>query len=912
MAGTAHVFEREWFGFLDNRVLLIGRDAWRPCVVQRCANRGAISQTQRRCGHHRHDRFVLGAGQRRWGRIPSGLYVVGHDCAAGGTATFNVNGVNSAKNMTATFTKAGTYGLTVKIVDAGGLSASSAQNVTVSATLTNISVTANGQVVKPGSVLAVSGLSQAIVAQGLDQFGYALAPQPSFTWLSITVPSGASAPSLAANGGAATVTFSKAGAYGLSVQANAAGGISVTRSVSMSVAQVVSGVKNVSTAAVNVWGTSVQLALPTFVNQFGGVMSVAPALMWSTTSLPVNAPAPVFTTNGSATTAAFAMAGYYTFNARVANAPSIAFATTVIVNQTLATITVSPNTASVLQGATQQFTPQALDQFRAPMANQQIFAWSASVGTISNSGLFTAPNSGSSCTVTVKSGTVAGAATVTLLANVGKLQDASLTKLVQSLDADGSISRQDMIQILRSVSAVGTVNSMDFSDLKMILNEAAMLNIPGYVQVLAGDVVNGNAANATYQGQALGNLTVGSSAAQLNNLIGKWFLGADHPALCNTSLVYRSTSGSLFPHTPSHADEYQGGLGDCYLISALGTLADSNPAAIQNMIVDNGDGTFTVRFYTGTYGIGGYFSDGGISAGFTNNTGTADYVTVDRMLPTTSTGVLAYADSGANYANTANSLWIPLIEKAYAQWNQTGKEGRDGQNAYASIQGGWMATVNAQALGHNATDYIMTTTNQQIAVNALAAKAAVTIGTNSWSGTVNGLYSSHAYAIVGYSTSTQTFTLYNPWGSNQPGQLTWSQLQATCSQLVVAGTSGSVPISGAVLQVAAVKISFFSGQISDFSGRISDAVAGTSLSESAATAFVSSDAAPAAAPSDSFSLAASASQELFDILGSNGEAQSQPMCLAGSAHGVLSASLVNATFAADGLLSQGEDWASVE
>ena len=54
-------------------------------------------------------------------------------------------------------------------------------------------------------------------------------------------------------------------------------------------------------------------------------------------------------------------------------------------------------------------------------------------------------------------------------------------------------------------------------------------------------------------------------------------------------------------------------MGDCYFISALGTLADSNPAAVQNMFINNGDGTYTVRFYTGTYGISGYSSDGGIS-----------------------------------------------------------------------------------------------------------------------------------------------------------------------------------------------------------------------------------------------------------------------------------------------------------
>ena len=54
--------------------------------------------------------------------------------------------------------------------------------------------------------------------------------------------------------------------------------------------------------------------------------------------------------------------------------------------------------------------------------------------------------------------------------------------------------------------------------------------------------------------------------------------------------------GSLFPQTPSHNDEYQGELGDCYFISSLGMIADNNPQAIENMFINNGDGTYTVRF----------------------------------------------------------------------------------------------------------------------------------------------------------------------------------------------------------------------------------------------------------------------------------------------------------------------------
>ena len=276
------------------------------------------------------------------------------------------------------------------------------------------------------------------------------------------------------------------------------------------------------------------------------------------------------------------------------------------------------------------------------------------------------------------------------------------------------------------------------------------------------------------------------------------------PTLCDTSLVYTATAGSLFPHTPSHTDEYQGELGDCYFISALGTLADSNPAAVENMFINNGDGTYTVRFYTGTYGTIYNYSDGSISAGFTNNQITADYVTVDTHVAGRHQRHAGLRRLRRQLYQPANALWIPLAEKAYAQWNQTGKEGRDGTNAYRSIQGGWMATVDAQVLGYNATDYIMTTTSEQVAVSALAAQRGgdhrhqLVVGHRSTACTRD-----HAYAITGYNASSDTFTLYNPWGIDQPGQLTWAQLQAACTQFAVAVTSGTVPISGPAGKAAA-------------------------------------------------------------------------------------------------------------
>ena len=178
------------------------------------------------------------------------------------------------------------------------------------------------------------------------------------------------------------------------------------------------------------------------------------------------------------------------------------------------------------------------------------------------------------------------------------------------------------------------------------------------MQVLAGDVVNGNPANAYLPGQTLGNLAAGSSAAQLNKLVDKWFLGADHPA---TRLDYVvGLAGSLFVDGPAYNDWTRATWATATSSPRWERSPTSSAAAIQNMFIDNGDNTWTVRFYYN---------------------GTADYVTVDRMLPTSSRHASIYANYGAHSTSASTELWMALAEKAYAQWNETGKEGRDGQNS---------------------------------------------------------------------------------------------------------------------------------------------------------------------------------------------------------------------------------------
>lgn len=143
--------------------------------------------------------------------------------------------------------------------------------------------------------------------------------------------------------------------------------------------------------------------------------------MWSTVGTPPAAVA--FSANGTnaahSTVATFAKAGTYTFQVVVADPSGLVASSSVAVtvNQTLTSIAVSPTTASVTTGGTQQFTATARDQFGNALATQPGFAWSVASGggTIgATSGLYTAPSTAGTATVKAASGTVSGTAGVTI------------------------------------------------------------------------------------------------------------------------------------------------------------------------------------------------------------------------------------------------------------------------------------------------------------------------------------------------------------------------------------------------------------------------------------------------------------------------------------------------------------------
>jgi hypothetical protein len=338
------------------------------------------------------------------------------------------------------------------------------------------------------------------------------------------------------------------------------------------------------------------------------------------------------------------------------------------------------------------------------------------------------------------------------------LKDPAVRSLVRRLDADHNLSRQDMLAIFWTVSRNGVVNRNEFSDLKKIVANPARLGTPDYVEDLASKVVNGDPANAHYQGRNLGNLNAFSPGSQLDDLYSKWFLGTDHP---QTSYAYEKAQGVLFGEGgPVLQDVRQGYVGDCYLMAALAETAERSPQLVKSMFIDNGDQTWTVRYYVN---------------------GKATYVTVDRYLPTYGAGWFIFTNMGHSVRNPNEVLWVALAEKAYAQMNESGVLNRKAANSYSAITAGYIADAIKQISG------TPTKLGQKLDFNAVVSawNAGKLIGfCSQFSSTPDkNIVPGHAYALVGYNADNKTFTVFNPWGVNNgqdPGliTLTWAQVEA--------------------------------------------------------------------------------------------------------------------------------------
>ena len=128
-------------------------------------------------------------------------------------------------------------------------------------------------------------------------------------------------------------------------------------------------------------------------------------------------------------------------------------------------------------------------------------------------------------------------------------------------------------------------------------------------------------------------------------------------------------------------DIHQGQIGDCFLLASIGEEALFHPAAIANMIHDNGNGTETVTLNVD--------QNGGLP-NFTSTSLKPLAVAVDNLFPAAS------VNEGATQGviGSQKEIWPQVIEKAYAMIN----------NGYSGISsGGFPVLAMEQLTGNVAT-----------------------------------------------------------------------------------------------------------------------------------------------------------------------------------------------------------------
>ena len=227
--------------------------------------------------------------------------------------------------------------------------------------------------------------------------------------------------------------------------------------------------------------------------------------------------------------------------------------------------------------------------------------------------------------------------------------------------------------------------------------------------------------------------------------VGKELVGSRYrdPDLTSRSFAYKQFNNNpLFAAGgPSADDVRQGQIGDCYFLATLAGAADVSPDAVQSMVTDLGDGTFAVRFTTGS--------------------GAAKFYRVDNDLAVFSNSTMpAYAGLG-----DGKSMWVAVAEKAFAYHRRQ-------QGSYASINSGWMdeSLTAVGVIGAKKSIWKEQLGNADAFLGwveaRLAAGEIVTLAVTSGGGEQN-LVNGHAYTVTRVDTApdgSKHLVIRNPWG----------------------------------------------------------------------------------------------------------------------------------------------------
>jgi hypothetical protein len=448
---------------------------------------------------------------------------------------------------------------------------------------------------------------------------------------------------------------------------------------------------------------------------------------WAVTGTP---PASVaFSVNGTNaakdTTATFSAAGSYTFVVTIANAQGY-FATsavTVPVDATLSAITMTPGDVTLSVNAVQQFTALGSDQFGDAMGIPT-YSWSASAGTISDNGTFSAPSSGSSVTISASAAGVQGNAAVSLISQttviVSEVNQHSLSDAIATANAD--VAAGDTVTLLFAANIAGMLQTQTPLHLvagpgSLTIDGGGLITISGmgttqifqidsgaHVTLQGLTIQDGNAGSGSGGGIANAGTLVLSACALLDNTAGASGGGIDNTG--NVTVLNTTFTGNTAA-AGGGVDNEQGGT-----LAVSGGTFSTNSAPTGGGLNNSGtatvvNATFSGNATTGSSGTGGAMANSGtltvMGTIVTGNTSTAiggGIYNTGVMTVTTST----IADNTASYiAGGINNVGTMTVTNSTIAGNYSYLGGGIYNGNYYGLSG--VLTLTNDTITSNFADY---------------------------------------------------------------------------------------------------------------------------------------------------------------------------------------------------------------
>ncbi len=228
------------------------------------------------------------------------------------------------------------------------------------------------------------------------------------------------------------------------------------------------------------------------------------------------------------------------------------------------------------------------------------------------------------------------------------------------------------------------------------------------------------------------------------------------------AFLSRAWNASTFAHSlfslndPNLLTIQQGGLGDCYLVSVIGTFVYHNPQAFWVMIAPQTDGSYEIQFDSGK---------------------------MISVTPVTETELML-----AGNQSRRHGMWLTVLEKAYRQFSreenlEPALEKTEASEASEAMglagHSGRCAPVITLLTGHTTADAPMgrwveeDPTNGLEKVQALLSRLLqerqlVVVGTSKDPSVPlpSGIAHSHALGVLSYDSKTRMVTLFNPRGNH--------------------------------------------------------------------------------------------------------------------------------------------------